>query len=175
MERMTVNGKEFRVLRLLGKGKGGYSWLVTDEEREYVLKQIHHEPCSYYHFGDKLASELRDYETLCRVGIPMPRLLDVDHAQERILKEYIEGDTIWEKVEQDAMEQTYFDQVNAMCAKLYPTGLNIDYFPTNFVVQEGTLYYIDYECNGYMQEWNFENWGSKYWWKSPEFLNHRQT
>ena len=175
MERMTVNGKEFRVLRLLGKGKGGYSWLVTDEEREYVLKQIHHEPCSYYHFGDKLASELRDYETLCRVGIPMPRLLDVDHARERILKEYIEGDTIWEKVEQDAMEQTYFDQVNAMCAKLYPTGLNIDYFPTNFVVQEGTLYYIDYECNGYMQEWNFENWGSKYWWKSPEFLNHGQA
>ena len=175
MERMTVNGKEFRVLRLLGKGKGGYSWLVTDEEREYVLKQIHHEPCSYYHFGDKLASELRDYETLCRVGIPMPRLLDVDHAQERILKEYIEGYTIWEKVEQDAMEQTYFDQVNAMCAKLYPTGLNIDYFPTNFVVQEGTLYYIDYECNGYMKEWNFENWGSKYWWKSPEFLNHSQA
>ena len=175
MERMTVNGKEFRVLRLLGKGKGGYSWLVTDEEREYVLKQIHHEPCSYYHFGDKLASELRDYETLCRVGIPMPRLLDVDHAQERILKEYIEGDTIWEKVERDDMEQTYFDQVNAMCAKLYPTGLNIDYFPTNFVVQEGTLYYIDYECNGYMKEWNFENWGSKYWWKSPEFLNHSQA
>ena len=175
MERMSVNGKEFRVLRLLGKGKGGYSWLVTDEEREYVLKQIHHEPCSYYHFGDKLASELRDYETLCRVGIPMPRLLDVDHAQERILKEYIEGDTIWEKVERDDMEQTYFDQVNAMCAKLYPTGLNIDYFPTNFVVQEGTLYYIDYECNGYMKEWNFENWGSKYWWKSPEFLNHSQA
>ena len=175
MERMTVNGKEFRVRQLLGKGKGGYSWLVTDEEREYVLKQIHHEPCSYYHFGDKLASELRDYETLCRVGIPMPRLLDVDHAQERILKEYIEGDTIWEKVERDDMEQTYFDQVNAMCAKLYPTGLNIDYFPTNFVVQEGTLYYIDYECNGYMKEWDFENWGSKYWWKSPEFLNHRQT
>ena len=174
MDSMTVNSREFRVLRLLGKGKGGYSWLVTDGNREYVLKQIHHEPCSYYQFGDKLASELRDYETLLRVGIPMPKLLDVDHDRERILKEYIHGDTIWEKVERDAMEQTYFDQMNAMCAMLYPAGLNIDYFPTNFVVQEGTLYYIDYECNGYMDQWNFENWGSEYWWKSPEFLNHRQ-
>ena len=174
MDNMTVNGREFRVLRLLGKGKGGYSWLVTDGAREYVLKQIHHEPCSYYQFGDKLASELRDYDTLCRVGIPMPRMLDVDQGQERILKEYIDGDTIWEKVEQDAMEQSYFDQVNAMCAKLYPAGLNIDYFPTNFVVQAGILYYIDYECNGYMEQWNFENWGSKYWWKSQEFLNHKQ-
>lgn len=175
METMTVNESVFRVLQLLGKGKGGYSWLVTDGNREYVLKQIHHEPCSYYQFGDKLGSELRDYETLWNLGIPMPRLLDVDRNQERILKEYIQGDTIWQKVEQDTMEQHYFDQVNAMCAKLYPAGLNIDYFPTNFVVQQGILYYIDYECNGYMDQWNFENWGSKYWWKSPEFLNHKQT
>ena len=29
---------------------------------------------------------------------------------------------------------------------------NIDYFPTNFVVQEDKLYYIDYECNDYMEK-----------------------
>ena len=89
MDIMTVNGREFRVIRLLGKGKGGYSWLVTDGRTEYVLKQIHHEPCSYYQFGDKLASELRDYARLEEIGIPMPVLLDVDREQERILKEYI--------------------------------------------------------------------------------------
>ena len=173
MESMTVNGRSFRVLRLLGKGKGGYSYLVADDKGQYVLKQIHHEPCAYYQFGDKLASELRDYETLRRIGIPMPALLDVDAPQERILKEYIEGDTVWTKVEQDQMQQHYFDQMNAMCARLYPAGLNIDYFPTNFVVQCEQLFYVDYECNGYMEQWNFENWGSKYWWKSPEFLEHR--
>ena len=172
MEILTVNNRAYRVDRLLGKGKGGYSYLVHDDAGQYVLKQIHHEPCSYYQFGDKLTSELRDYDTLCAVGIPLPRLLDVDRAQERILKEYIEGDTIWEKVEQDAMEQSYFDQINAMCGLLYPAGLNIDYFPTNFVVQNGRLFYIDYECNGYMEQWNFENWGSKYWWKSPEFWEY---
>ncbi len=60
----TVNDTEYTVLRLLGKGKGGYSYLVTDGGAQYVLKQIHHEPCDYYTFGDKLQSELRDYETL---------------------------------------------------------------------------------------------------------------
>ena len=87
METMYVNETEYRVLRLLGKGKGGYSYLVTDGEGEYVLKQIHHEPCDYYQFGDKLASELADYEKLTAIGIPMPRLLAVDRAQERLLKE----------------------------------------------------------------------------------------
>ena len=23
----------------------------------------------------------------------------------------------------------------------------------------GTLYYIDYECNAYMEQWDFEHWG----------------
>ena len=31
--RMTINGNEYEVVRLLGKGKGGYSYLVTDGSR----------------------------------------------------------------------------------------------------------------------------------------------
>lgn len=168
---MDVNGKEYEVIRLLGKGKGGYSYLVTDGEQEYVLKQIHHEPCAYYTFGDKLASELRDYDRLTQVGIPLPRLLEVDHAQERLLKQFIQGDTVDKLVLEDRMEETYLDQIRTMCGKLYAAGLNIDYYPTNFVPMDGTLYYIDYECNSYMEQWNFENWGCKYWSKTQEFLD----
>ena len=173
-EMLSVNGREFRVLRLLGHGKGGYSYLVTDGDGQYTLKQIHHEPCSYYQFGDKLQSELNDYETLRRVGIPMPRLLDTDREKERLLKEYIEGDSIYELVLRDAMEPDYFTQIRSMCRLLYPAGLNIDYFPTNFIVRGGLLYYIDYECNGYMAQWDFENWGSKYWSKTEELLKYAE-
>lgn len=169
MEKMTVNDREFEVVSLLGKGKGGYSYLVTDGERRYVLKQIHHEPCAYYTFGDKLQSELRDYETLKNVGIPLPRLLDADFTQERILKDFIDGDTVNVLVKENRMQPEYYDQIHAMCRRLYAAGLNIDYYPTNFLVQEGRLYYIDFECNGYMDQWNFENWGCKYWYQTPEF------
>ena len=160
---MMVNDVEFRVIKLLGKGKGGYSYLVTDESTQYVLKQIHHEPCEYYTFGDKLNSELRDYETLHKLGIPMPRLLEVDIQHERILKEYIAGKTVAELLKTGQMEPDWLVQVQEMCARLYPAGLNIDYYPTNFVPCDGTLYYIDYECNVYMEEWDFEHWGIQYW------------
>lgn len=46
-----------------------------------------------------------------------------------------------------------------MCVLLYAAHTNIDYFPTNFVLQNGEIYYIDFEGNDYMDEWNFENWG----------------
>ncbi len=64
------------------------------------------------------------------------------------------------------------DQVRKMCGLLYLEGLNIDYFPTNFVLQDAMLYYVDYECNDYMEQWNFEDWGIKYWSKTPEFLEY---
>ena len=166
MDAITVNGKPYTILTLLGKGKGGYSYLVTDGNGRYVLKQIHHEPCDYYQFGDKLASELRDYDRLMALDLPMPRMLEVDTPNERILKEYIDGPTISQLVEEDGVKPEYIQQVLQMCRILYPAGLNIDYYPTNFVVQDDRLYYIDYECNSYMEQWDFEHWGEAYWHKS---------
>ena len=172
---MTVNGTNYEVIRLLGKGKGGYSYLTEKDGRLAVLKQIHHEPCDYYQFGDKLQSELRDYARLQEAGIPIPRMLDVDVEQERILKEFIDGDTIMDLVKQDRMDDRYIHQMEDMCRKLYSVGLNIDYFPTNFIPQDGVLYYIDYECNPYDPKWDFENWGKAYWSKTPEFLAYLKS
>ena len=70
------------------------------------------------------------------------------------------------------MKPIYVEQLRSMCVLLYAAYTNIDYFPTNFVVCNEEIYYIDFECNDYMEEWNFENWGIKYWSKTPEFLKY---
>lgn len=202
-----VNNVEYKIVKLLGKGKGGYSYLAERDGALYVVKQIHHEPCDYYTFGNKIEAEQNDYERLQNAGIRIPKMLDVDILHERIVKEYIDGDTIFEmiKKQRGAAPDTVFDhddlldnihqrrgqnsgirckekngssveaylpQVRAMAEQAKASGLNIDYFPTNFVVQDGLLYYIDYECNTYMEEWSFENWGVKYWSRTPEFENY---
>ncbi len=169
---ITVNGKVFTIIKLLGKGKGGYSYLVDGGEGRKVVKQIHHEPCAYYNFGNKLEAEISDYKKLSTIGIKMPKMLDADVENERILKEFIDGETIYELVLKDKMKPEYFKLLRDMCDLLYPARTNIDYFPTNFVVCKGELYYIDYECNEYSDEWNFENWGVKYWSKTSEFLQY---
>ena len=174
MDIITVNQKSYSIMKLLGKGKGGYSYLATDGHKKYVLKQIHHEPCDYYQFGNKIEAEISDYKKLKDIGIKMPAMIDVDRQNERILKEYIEGTTIYEMVLKDKMKPEYLEQVKKMCSLLYPANTNIDYFPTNFVVQDGELFYIDYECNDYMEQWNFENWGIKYWSKTEEFLQYEE-
>ena len=166
----NVNGTLYKVIKLLGRGKGGYSYLVENENKLYVLKQIHHEPCDYYTFGNKIESELNDYKKLLEVGINMPKMLAIDMDAEIIIKEYIEGPTIFELVRDDLVKEEYMIQIKEMAELARSFDLNIDYYPTNFVVNNDKLYYVDYECNEYSDEWNFENWGIKYWSKTKEFL-----
>ena len=173
-EQLNVCGKSYRILRLLGHGKGGYSYLAEDDGQQVVVKQIHHEPCDYYAFGNKIEAEKNDYRRLKDAGIRIPLMLSLDEDSERIIKEYIEGPTIFDMVRKEISVEPYITQVREMADAAKKAGLNIDYFPTNFVVKDNLIYYVDYECNQYMDEWNFENWGIKYWSKTKEFLEYMQ-
>ena len=86
---ILINNIIYRIIKLIGHGKGGYSYLATNEKSEVVIKKIHHEPCSYYNFGDKIQSELNDYQTLLNLGIRIPKMIAYDIEQEIIVKEYI--------------------------------------------------------------------------------------
>ena len=168
-EQLMVCGKSYRIRRLLGHGKGGYSYLAERDGQRVVVKQIHHEPCDYYAFGDKIGAERRDYERLRSAGIRIPQMLAVDPETERIVKEYVDGPTVFELVRDGASAAPCLAQVWDMAARAKAAGLNIDYFPANFVLRDGQLWYVDYECNAYMDEWSFETWGIRYWSRTPEF------
>ena len=172
---VTVCGKEYEIVSLLGHGKGGYSYLAEADGKQFVLKQIHHEPCDYYCFGNKIEAECRDYNRILAAGIRTPKMVAVDIEHERIIKEYIIGKTVFEYVRDGITIQPYLEQVREMATLAKAAGLNIDYFPTNFVIQNGLIWYVDYECNEYMDEWNFENWGIKYWSRTAEFEDYLRT
>ena len=160
---LVVNETVYRIVRLLGKGKGGYSYLAENDGRLVVIKQIHHEPCDYYSFGNKIEAELRDYERLKNAGVRIPGMQTVDTGTERIVKDYIEGPTVMELVQAGISVDPYLPQVRDMAEKAKAAGLNIDYYPSNFVVHDGLLWYVDYECNDYSEQWDFEHWGLPYW------------
>ena len=139
----------YTIVKLLGHGKGGYSYLATADNKKYVLKQIHHEPCSYYQFSNKIEAELHDYERLLKTGIRIPKLIAFDKDKEIIIKEYIEGPVLSDLIKSNKDITIYIKQMKNMLPNIYSAGLNIDYYPTNFIINknDNLIYYIDYECN----------------------------
>lgn len=157
---IEIKNTEYYIKELLGKGKGGFTYLAECNNQQVAVKQIHYEKCDYYTFEDnKLESELRDYHILVDIGIAIPKLISYDNEKQLIVKELLYGTTAAEWIAKGEVKDTHIKQIFEMCDILYNNNLNIDYFPTNFMEKEQKLYYVDYECNPYMEEWNFENWG----------------
>lgn len=163
MKSFKIEGKDYRVVRLLGHGKGGYSYLTKRRGHFYVVKAIHHEPCSYYHFGDKIQAEEDCYLYLKKLQIRVPFCYFIDHEQELVLKQYIPGATIAELLQKKKDVSLYLPQVERMAKKANQGGVNIDYYPPNFVVHRGLLYYVDYETSEFDKRYTFEVWGKGYW------------
>ncbi|PRX32604.1 hypothetical protein BX659_104153 [Orenia metallireducens] len=174
-EQIKIEGQEFMIDKLLGKGKSGYSYLITNGQKNLVLKKIHHEPCSYYNFeGSKLKCELNAYHVL-KEFIRVPRLIDYNHEEEYLIKEYIDGPTAAELIANSSLEEYHVMEIFNISKLLKEEGINIDYFPTNFVIKDDKLIYVDYEFNDYMEEWDLINWGAYYWANSEGMKEYLDT
>jgi len=149
---------------LLGKGKSGYSYLASWNERPVVFKRMHNEPCPYYQFtGNKVEAEVQAYQRLQAIGIPLPELLDFNPEQQYLIKTYCEGLSGAEWLANGGQDEDIIQQLFLMAQKLRIHNLNIDYFPANFVINLKKIYYIDYEVNPYQDKWSLEQWGIYYW------------
>lgn len=171
-KKIFVNNEEFNVDKFLGKGKAGYSYLISSKEKRYVYKQIHHEPCEYYKFGNKILAEIHAYERLKNTGIGLPELLEYNEEKEYLIKTFIDGKTAAEMAAKGELTEKEYQLAFEMAGKLYAHKINVDFFPTNFVFENGEIFCVDYECNQYMEEWDFESWGIYFWLNSKGMEEH---
>lgn len=164
MRTFVIEGETYRASKLLGKGKGGYSYLVHNEKGEKaVVKAIHHEPCAVYKFGNKIQAESDCYDYLVKIGIRVPECYAIDFEQELVLKEYIRGRNIADLIRAKKDVSAYLPQVEEMGRLANENGVNLDYYPANFMLRGGLLYYVDYETSKLDKRYTFETWGRNYW------------
>lgn len=165
-----------KILRFLGKGKSGYSYLVEINGSNFVLKLMHKEACEYYNFSDnKTKLEVQAYKNLCKIGIPIPKLYEYDFKKDYLLKEFIDGKIATELIIKAQLSNKILIQLFEFSQKAKKHNLNLDFFPKNFVIIRNNLFYVDYEINPYIDEWNLQNWGLFYWANSEGMKNYVQT
>lgn len=176
MELVTEIGR-LKTIKLLGKGKSGYSYLAVCDDQLYVFKKMHYEACPYYDFGNKnkVDIELEAYAQLCKMGIPVPKLICSNREEDYLVKEYIDAATASVLIQNNQLDGKLLDQLFDIAEKAASFALNIDYYPSNFVAKDGRLFYIDYEVNPYDEKWNLGNWGIYYWSDASNIDNPSET
>lgn len=164
-DEVSVGDYKLIIESFLGKGKSGYSYKASIGDESFVFKQMHNEQVDYYNFSDnKISLERKSYFTLKQAGIKIPKLFVIDEEKGCLIKEFIDGINGTELIIFSPDIEPFISQLCEMYLLAKKAGINIDYFPPNFVADiNGILHYIDYEHNIYSFEWGLENWGLYYW------------
>lgn len=157
-------GAPLEIVQKYECGDGHCTFLVKDQSKQYICKQFDTLPGETD--SAKLARfthEIESYERLRETKISIPELLEANYEQCYLIKEHIDGELISDLVSCGAMTTEIFMKAFEFSEDLKAHDINLDYFPSNFVVRNNEIFYIDYELNAYIDEWDFTHWGIYYW------------
>ena len=166
---LLLDGIPYACVGELGRGKSAISWRYQRQQshptlpQELVLKRYCPTGYETVPFAQILEFELCSYLRLGQSGIAHPQLIGYSEEHYCLAKEYIAGELIVDIQQREGLDDRHFRAMLAMAATLKQAGWHVDFFPTNFVLNDRGLHYIDYEAHPYSEEWNFQNWGIFYW------------
>lgn len=167
----------YQKIKHLGSGKSGDSFLIMYEGSPAVLKIMHKKPFINGHTFT-IEDELRSYHLLSKLPIDIPKIFTYSKDESYLIKSYIPGDTLAVYISKNDIPIDLYLESYQKFIEYEQLGFNIDYFPTNFVIHNNKLFYVDYEINPYDQKWNFLNWGIHFWFNQEGFkhyYNHQES
>lgn len=159
----------YKIVKTLGKGKTGISYLVQKDDGLFVLKVMNKDVDDYEKQLEIFNGEKYSYERMSKIGVGVPKLYEFDEENNYLVKEYIEGTCASELAavgynKDSGLTDKHFELIFDMHRRFKNVGIHVDYFPANFIfTSDDKIYCIDYECYDYNQEWDFVEWGIYYW------------
>ncbi len=160
---VTLDGRAYSLIRELGRGKSAISYLYGCDGELVTVKRYIEVAHNGIPFEQALEVELLSYQRMCQAGVRCPELLGYCTEQYLLVKRFVPGEVISDRVAAGTLTDAIFAKAFAYANQLKQHGFHVDFFPANFVLSDDELYCIDYEAHPYMEEWNFPNWGIFYW------------
>ena len=160
---MKIAGKEALLFELIKQGTNGDTYLAEYNDKVVIVKQLYDAVCDRFEDKTLIESELEGYNILKTAGIKVPNIIAYDEEALCIVKEYIQGPTILQMIQNHEDIDQYIPQAQAIEETLKPLNCTADFFPNNFVVRDGELWLVDYEIFPIDPDWGFEKWGKQYW------------
>ena len=164
MEELLIKRKPYKVISLLKEDELFKSYKCEYKSETKFVKV----------FSDKPAflADQANYKALKKCGIKMPKLQKVDKNSLILVYEFIEEETAFDALLKHDLEDVYFDKLFEMYRFARFSKIELDYFPTNFVIHKGELYYLSHFFSEQNKDKNLENFGIFYWFYSQELVKY---
>lgn len=170
---LTKELETYIFIKELNKVNNGTFYLYGNGSLKVVIKELINQVDDEGQL--EIDKELYSYERLKSLGIYMPKLMGYNREENIMIKEYLEGKDLLGLIRDEKLSKDNFFELLKYAELLNSDNLNIDYFPNNFILKEGKLFYINYKVFPYSEELNLRNWGIYYWINNSGIKKYMET
>lgn len=170
---LTKQLETYTLVKELNRVNNGIFYLYTKETSKVVIKELTKKRDDEGQF--EINKELYSYERLESLGIYIPKMIGYNRDENIVIKEYLEGKDILGLIRDEKLSKASFWELLKYAELLNSDNLNIDYFPNNFIMKDGKLFYINYKVFPYIEDLNLRNWGIYYWLNSAGVKHYMET
>lgn len=137
----------------------------SERGEDLVVPKGNQDEVGSYYAGPRrrIEQELAAYKRLSRIGVRVPKVLFLSTDSSYLIKEPVAGPTATELLVEGKLTSEHLFAMLELEQTCRTYWINLDYFPSNFVISPTGVWYLDYELNDYSEEWNFRNWAIYYW------------
>ena len=161
MSTIIVKHKEFEVLELISNNMFKCSF----KNKLYLLTKLDIED-AYYH------EKLLMISKLSHSAVKQPKLKLVDKKQGYVVREYIEGTTVFDYILNNDFNENIYKKIfyNSYSARM--AGLNLNFDLKAWTLVDDELYYTDLFCEKYVTANDFTKNQIRLWFLSTELRDY---
>lgn len=170
---ITKMEEKYEFVRELYKVTNGMFYLYKKGNEEVVVKKL--DKITDSEGQIEIDKDLYSYKRLNSLDINIPKLLGYSREENLVVKEYLKGRDVLGFIKEGTLDENIYFELLKYSELLNSDNLNIDYFPNNFILKDGKLFYINYKVFPYTEEFNLRNWGIFYWLNSRGIARYMET
>ena len=164
MEKLTILKKEYEIVSLLKESEFSSSYKCTFKDKTFFVKVFKDKP--------SFLAELNNHIQLKKYGIRVPKLIKKDKVNFILVYQFIDGETVLETIIKGDLKEQYYNELFELYRFARFSKMDLNYFPSNYKLFNGELYYLSKEFFASKEETKLENGGIFYWFYSDDLVKY---
>lgn len=166
MEQIKVKNKSWDVLDTI---KEYDTYKVQRKKKVGILKQFVKGSTEFYNFNEL-------YKRLKIANVRMPKVFVIDRKNESVVFEYLEGETVLDKLLKEDLEDTIFSEIFEQDWLARYEKITLNFYPENWLIINNKLYYTAFTFfDGVDDKNSFEKYYIRFWFFTKDFVKHAES
>ena len=164
MNSITVKHKEFEILELISNN----IWKCSFKNKIYILTKLYVDDINY-------RENLFMISKLSHSAIKQPKLKFIDKKQGYVVREYVEGITVFDYILDHDFTDSIYKQIFSNSYFARTAGLNLNFDLKSWLIVGDQLYYNSLICYKYNPNEDFTKKDIRLWFLSNELCKYYEN